>query len=43
MSQIEVRALERFPEIQKNPEASNEALVTASLTVEAAADENRAA
>jgi leucine-zipper of insertion element IS481 len=35
MSQIEVRVLERFPEIQKNPEASNEALVTASLTVEA--------
>jgi len=42
MSPLEVRALERFPEIQKDPRRAIDALVTAALTLEPVADDNRA-
>jgi hypothetical protein len=39
MSATEVRALERFPEIQRNPRKAIEALVTATLTLEPVTEE----
>jgi cold shock CspA family protein len=42
MTPIEVRAMERFPEIQKDPRNAIKALVNAALRLEPVADENRA-
>lgn len=39
MSQLEIRALERYPEIQRHPRTAIEALATAMLSLEATAGE----